>query len=54
MRRMLRVNLTIPVYNEEAALPVSIPRLNQFLNCFSGFDCKIVIVDSRVKIIKTA
>lgn len=36
----MRVNITIPVYNEEAALPVSIPKLCEFLTqglrCMAG------------------
>jgi glycosyltransferase involved in cell wall biosynthesis len=42
----MRVNITVPVYNEEAALPVSIPRLNKFLDGCPGFDCEIVIADN--------
>jgi glycosyltransferase involved in cell wall biosynthesis len=42
----MRVNVTIPVYNEEQALRVSIPALHTFLTSHCRFDWEIVIADN--------
>jgi len=42
----MRVNITIPVYNEEAALPVSIPKLCEFLATNCPHDYEVVIADN--------
>lgn len=42
----MRVNVTIPVYNEEAALPGSIPKLCEFLAVNCRHDYEVVIADN--------
>lgn len=43
----MKLNVTIPVYNEERALPVSIPTLHQFLTeRLNEYDWEIVIADN--------
>src|SRR5438270_3111410 len=40
------VNVTIPVYNEQQALPVSIAKLHTFLSNHFPYNWEIVIVDN--------
>lgn len=40
------VNVTIPVYNEERALPVSLGNLHEFLSAHARFDWEIVIANN--------
>ena len=42
----MRVNVTIPVYNEEQALPASIPALHSFLTSHCRFDWEVVVADN--------
>ena len=43
----MKLNVTIPVYNEEKALPVSIPILHQFLSeRMTEYDWEIMIADN--------
>jgi len=43
---MLRVNITIPVYNEECRLKASLPTLHQFLSEHCRFKFEVVIADN--------
>lgn len=43
----MKLNVTIPVYNEERALPISIPALHDFLTArMAEYDWEIVIADN--------
>lgn len=42
----MRVNVTIPVFNEEARLKASIPKLYRFLSEHCRFDFELVIADN--------
>lgn len=47
MKKKLKVNITIPVYNEEKILEQSIDNLNNFLTLnFTDFEWEIVIADN--------
>jgi glycosyltransferase involved in cell wall biosynthesis len=43
---MTKVDVVVPVYNEEKALPVSIPRLAEFLRESLPYEWRIVIADN--------
>src|SRR5438552_4119196 len=46
MQRATLVNVTLPVFNEEARLLMSIPKLHEFLSEHCRFKFEIVIADN--------